>query len=77
MKQRIYGLKERIKANKEREKLALEVSHRMDVTRAAAKLANALQDIYNDVGELPEVKARFESVYSYVSEYSGLENVDG
>ena len=48
-------------------------SERDDVKRAAAWLANALQDIFNDIGELPEVRARFESVYSDVRSYSGLE----
>jgi len=48
-------------------------SERDDVKRAAARLANALQDIFNDIGELPEVRARFESVYSDVRSYSGLE----
>lgn len=50
-------------------------SERDDVKRAAARLANALKDIFNDVGELPEVRARFESVYRDVSHYAGLERI--
>ena len=44
-----------------------------DMTKVAAKLANALQDIYNDLGEMEEVRAVYEAVEDLVSEYSGLE----
>lgn len=50
-------------------------SERDDVKRAAARLANALKDIFNDVGELPEVRERFENVYRDVSHYAGLERI--
>lgn len=50
-------------------------SERDDVKRAAARLANALKDIFNDIGELLEVRTRYESVYSDVRAYAGLERV--
>lgn len=33
-------------------------------------LAEALRDLYNDVGEIPEVKDTFEKVYYIVKEYA-------
>lgn len=53
--------------------LILAKSERDDVIRAAARMAGALKDIYNDLGELPEVQTRFDAVYSDVSEYAGQE----
>ena len=44
-----------------------------DVRRAAARLANALTDINNDIGELPEVKKVLSLVARDVAEYKGLE----
>lgn len=43
-----------------------------EIETEATKLANALQDIYNDVGNIPEVRLRFDSVSSLVSEYKDL-----
>ena len=59
-----------------REQVCLEQSYRQDIIRSAALLANALQDIYNDVGNIPEVRRRFDDVVDIVSEYSGLEDVE-
>lgn len=42
--------------------------------RDSAKLANALRDIHNDIGEMAEVKAAYKSVDRLVSEYAGLHN---
>lgn len=53
--------------------LDLVLSERDDVIRAAARMAGALKDIYNELGEFPEVKTRFDAVYSDVSEYAGQE----
>lgn len=50
-------------------------SERDDVVRIAAQLANALQDIYNDLGEMEQVKAAYRPVENLVSNYSGLEKV--
>tara|TARA_R110002072_G_scaffold21764_6_gene76796 strand:+ start:1353 stop:1541 length:189 start_codon:yes stop_codon:yes gene_type:complete len=55
-------------------KIAMALSEKDDAIRAAANLANALRDIYNDLGEMPQIKAAFTSVENLVSEYSGLEN---
>lgn len=46
----------------------------IDITRAAARLANALRDINNDIGETPEVKSVVAAVMSDIDEYAGLEN---
>ena len=46
---------------------------RDDAIRAAARLANALTDINNDIGETTEVKKYFISVAADVAEYKGLE----
>jgi|GEM_PF-6574142 hypothetical protein len=54
--------------------LDMAISQKSDAIRAAAKLANALRDIYNDLGEIPQIKSAFTSVENLVSEYSGLEN---
>ena len=48
-------------------------SQRDDAVRAAARLANALTDINNEIGEVAEVKKHFISVAADVAEYKGLE----
>lgn len=53
--------------------LALAQSERDDVIRAAARMAGALKDIYNDLGEFQEVQIRFNAVYGDVLEYAGQE----
>ena len=53
--------------------LLLAESERDDVIRAAARLAGALKDIFNDIGEMPEVRARVDAVYSDISSYTGQE----
>ena len=47
-------------------------SETRDVTRAAARLANALRDINNEIGEIPAIKERYAAVYDDVDHYSGL-----
>ena len=54
--------------------LLMAQSERDDVIRAATRIANALKDIYNDIGEMPEVKARFDLVATDVANYSDLED---
>ena len=43
-----------------------------DVKRAARRLADALQDIFNEVGEIPEVSRIFSSVAEDLAEHKGL-----
>jgi hypothetical protein len=54
--------------------LLLVQGERDEAIRAAARIANALKDIYNDIGDMPEVKARFDLVATDVGYYSGLED---
>jgi|JI7StandDraft_1071085.scaffolds.fasta_scaffold183070_3 hypothetical protein len=60
-------------------KKEFEIEHmaaeRDDAIRAAAKIANALQDLYNDLGEVPKIKEAYKSVEHLISEYSGLEGL--
>lgn len=56
-------------------KVDMAITEKYDAIRAAAKLANALKDINNDLGEMPQIKAAFKSVENLVSDYSGLENI--
>ena len=50
--------------------LGLAISDRDAAVRAAARLAGALKDIFNDLGQLQEVRLRFDAVYNDVSEYA-------
>lgn len=50
-------------------------SERDDAMRAAAKIANAFQDLHNDYGEIPEIKAAYKKVAHLISDYAGLERV--
>ena len=43
-----------------------------DVKRAATRLADALQDVYNTIGEMPEVNRIFSSVAEDVAEHKGM-----
>jgi hypothetical protein len=56
-------------------KIDIAITEKYDAIRAAAKLANALSDINNELGEMPQIKSAFKSVESLVSNYSGLENI--
>lgn len=47
-----------------------------DAHRAAVFMARALRDIFNDVGNLPEVRAAFDKVEMCVSDYEGREPDD-
>ena len=47
-------------------------SETRDVIQAAARLANALRDINNEIGEIPAIKERYAAVYDDVDHYSGL-----
>jgi len=49
-------------------------SQRDDAIRDAAKLANALRDIYNEIGEVDQVRSAYEPVEELVSEYAGKES---
>jgi hypothetical protein len=51
---------------------ALLESELVDVKRAATRLADALQDVYNTIGELPEVNRIFSSVAEDVAEHKGM-----
>ena len=53
--------------------LILAEGEREDAVRAAARLANALTDINNEIGEIAEVKRHFSSVANDVASYKGLE----
>lgn len=33
-----------------------------EAQRSAARMANVLRDLFNDIGEVPEVRAAYESV---------------
>ena len=54
-------------------KLAMALSEAEDHRRAATRLADALQLVYNDVGEIEEVAACYASVGYDVSNYKGLD----
>lgn len=56
--------------------LAMAESEKTDVIHAAARMANALKDIFNDIGELPEVRARYEAVERDVSYYAELQDCE-
>lgn len=43
--------------------------------QAAARMANALRDINNMVGEWPEVAREIAKVESDIDEYSGLQGI--
>jgi len=47
-----------------------------DRIRAAARLANAIKDINNLIGEMPEVQSAVSSVEIDIEHYSGLENCE-
>ena len=53
-------------------KLLLAEAERDDVIRAAARLADALQEIFNNVGFLVEVEEAYNGVYVDVSHYKSL-----
>ena len=61
--------------NKSELKIDMAINEKHDAIRAAAKLANALQDINNELGEMPQIKSVFKGVENLVSNYSGLENI--
>lgn len=42
-----------------------------DVISAANAMAQAWRDLFNDVGNIPEVRKAFESVERHVSEWEG------
>ena len=54
------------------ERLIIVESERDYVIRAAARMADALQDIYDELGNFKEVYIVFKQVYSDVSCYKGL-----
>lgn len=54
-------------------KLLMAQTEAEDHRRAATRLADALQLIYNDVGEICEVVAGYETVEYDVSNYQGLD----
>jgi hypothetical protein len=54
--------------------IELIASERDDAMRAAAKIANAFQDLHN-YGEIPEIKAAYKKVEHLISDYAGLEVV--
>jgi len=56
-------------------KLQRTESERDDAIRAAAKIANAFQDLYNDCGEDPQIKAAYKKVETLISDYAGLEGL--
>jgi hypothetical protein len=49
-------------------------SQRDDAIRDAEKLANALRDIYNEIGEVSQVRLAYDPVEDLVSEYAGMES---
>lgn len=55
--------------------VALIASERDDAIRHAAKIANAFQDLHNDYGEIPEIKAAYKKVELLISDYAGLERI--
>ena len=55
--------------------IELMAAERDDAMRAAAKIANAFQDLYNDYGEIPEIKAAYKKVERLISDYAALESV--
>lgn len=61
--------------NKYELEIDMAINEKYDAIRAAAKLANALQDINNELGEMPQIKSAFKGVENLVSNYSGLENI--
>lgn len=48
--------------------LSLQLQH---AERSAKMLAWTIQDLFNDIGEVEEVRKAYEAVYSTVSEWSG------
>ena len=61
--------------NKKEFNIELMASERDDAIRAAAKIANAFQDLHNDYGEIPEIKAAYNKVEHLISDYAGLERI--
>lgn len=43
-----------------------------DVKRCATRMANALQEVFNTVGAIAEVRRAYESVAGDIAEYKGL-----
>jgi|GEM_PF-591735 len=56
--------------------LILVESAHADTRRHATHLANALRDIFNDCGELPEVLERYRAVEGIVDDYEGMEKIN-
>ena len=54
------------------QKLIIVKSERDDVIRAAARMAEALQDIYNELGNLKEINSIFSTIHRDVFCYKGL-----
>jgi hypothetical protein len=48
---------------------------RDDAYRAAAQIANAFQDLYNEFGEVEEIQLAYKKVERLIATYSGLERV--
>lgn len=61
--------------NKKEFNIEIMASERDDAIRAAAKIANAFQDLYNDLGEVPKIKEAYKSVEHLISEYAGLQEL--
>lgn len=61
--------------NRKEFNIEIMASERDDAIRAAAKIANAFQDLYNDFGEVPEIKAAYSKVERLISDYAGLEGL--
>lgn len=53
--------------------VALAEQERDDAVRNAAKIANTFKDLYNEVGEVPEIKAAYKNVETLIEMYAGLE----
>lgn len=61
--------------NKKEFSIEIISSERDDAIRAAAKIANAFQDLYNDCGEDPQIKTAYKKVETLISYYAGLERL--
>lgn len=52
------------------DQLAMALAAKASAEAAATRLANALKDIYNDIGEMPEVFERLSEVQYDVENYA-------
>jgi hypothetical protein len=55
--------------------LKLTACQRDDAIRDCAVLANAFQDLYNEIGEIQEIKTAYKKVERVISEYAGLQDL--